>query len=425
MQTLCVIGLMWGDEGKGKITDFLLQNAQVGVRSQGGNNAGHTIVKNNQKYKLSLLPSSVLKPEAHSFLTNGMVIDIDSLMNEINNLKANNIEIKNLYISHQAHIVFPYHIQLDELYEEIKKDNAVATTKKGIGPCYEDKYSRNGIRIEDLFDDASLLIKLKINLEIKNLLFAKYNKKIFQLDELLKLTHKWASFVKPYVVNTSYLLNKLIDENKKVLFEAAQGSMLCVDHGTYPFVTSSSPTPNAISLNAGIPFQKINKVLGVTKAYTTRVGNGPFPTLFENEISHQIRTKGNEFGTVTGRPRKIGWLDLVIIKNNKNLYKIDSIALMLVDVLSGQKTIKVCTHYLLNDKKIEYIPISSELKNVKPVYQELAGWEEDITNIEKFDDLPINCQKFILFIENEIKIKISYISVGPDQKQTIIKESIW
>jgi adenylosuccinate synthase len=421
-----VIGSQWGDEGKGKITDFLASKADVVVRSQGGNNAGHTITFDNKKFALHLVPSGVFNPNIINIMASGMVINPVALFEELNILNKQGINNYRLYISNRAHIVMPYHLDLDELYEELKGEEAVGTTKKGIGPAYMDKVARIGIRVADIIDSNTLLQKIRNNLIFTNMILKANNKKTYSEEILYDEFVKIGKQIEPFVIDTSILLEELIHEGKNILFEGAQGTMLCIDHGTYPFVTSSSPTAASIPLNCGITGNYITDVLGVTKAYTTRVGEGVFPTEFEDETSKKIRITGNEFGTTTRRPRRIGWLDLVVLKHVKRVNGLNGLSIMLLDVLSGIEELKICTSYELNGKTIDYIPANyDEYKKCIPNYINLKGWKEDISKVKSFEELPINCQKYLTTIEEILDIKITVFSVGPDREQTVTLKNIF
>ena len=426
MPRLVIEGTQWGDEGKGKITDYLAQSADVVVRHQGGNNAGHTINYNNQKYALKLIPSGILSSRTKNVLANGVVINPSALIEELEQLKKKGVKNFQLFISNRAHIVMPYHIDIDQgLENKLGKAN-IGTTKKGIGPCYMDKASRIGIRMGDLLNETYLKEKLKLILPIKNDELKNLNLNQYQFEELLTLMLTWKEKLKDYIVDTSILLNSEIEKDSKILFEGAQGCMLCLDHGTYPYVTSSSPTACSVPLNTGIAPRYINQVLGITKAYTTRVGEGPFSSEINDDIAYYIREKGHEYGTVTKRPRRIGWLDTVVINHSKRVSGINSIALMLLDVLGGLKEIKICSKYLLNNKEIDYIPSCLEdYNNCVPIYETLEGWEEDISNCKRYEELPINCKKYLEKIEELTNLPISIISVGPDRDQTIILKDVW
>jgi adenylosuccinate synthase len=423
---IVVIGSQWGDEGKGKITDYLAKKTDVVVRSQGGNNAGHTIIINGKKFALHLIPSGVFNPHIINVMANGMVINPLALVEEISMLEKEGIKDFKLYISNRAHVVMPYHIELDALYEEMKGDKAVGTTKKGIGPAYIDKISRVGIRICDLINPQVFKTKLKQSLNHANMLLSANNKQVFEFDYIYTEYTKAAEIIKKYVADTSVLLNNLIEDDKNILFEGAQGNMLCIDHGTYPYVTSSSPTAASVPLNCGIAPKNITDVFGVTKAYTTRVGAGVFPTEFEDETAKTIRNVGKEYGTTTKRPRRIGWLDLVVLKHFKRINGLDHIGITLLDVLTGIKSLKICVSYNLDGNEIDYIPADySEYERCIPNYITLPGWTEDITKIKGYLDLPINCRNYLKVIEEQLKTKVTIISVGPDRQQTVTLKNIF
>lgn len=422
MNSLVIVGTGWGDEGKGKITDYLSKKFDICVRFQGGNNAGHTIKFNNNKYALNLIPSGIFNQNIQNIMSNGMVIDLKALVNEIDILKSKGFDCENLHISDRAHVLFPYHIQLDEIFENIKGNDKVGTTKKGIGPCYTDKAMRIGIRIGDLLNKDSFYKKLSQNVEYVNKLLSIFNSKTFDVNELYNEYTSYANIIKPHIKDTSLFLMNALNENKKILFEGAQGIMLCLDHGTYPYVTSSSPSAASVALNCGIPPQSIQKVLGITKSYATRVGEGVFPTELFSDISNTIRETAHEYGTTTGRARRIGWLDTVVLKHGKRISGITDLAITLLDVLTGFEKLKICTSYMLDGKEIDYIPSTiEEFNKCKPVYIELDGWYEDISNVKSFNNLPKNAKNYIHKIEEITGINVSIISVGPDRKQTIEK----
>lgn len=422
MNSLVIVGTGWGDEGKGKITDYLSKKFDICVRFQGGNNAGHTIKFNNNKYALNLIPSGIFNQNIQNIMSNGMVIDLKALVNEIDILKSKGFDCENLHISDRAHVLFPYHIQLDEIFENIKGNDKVGTTKKGIGPCYTDKSMRISLRIGDLLNKDSFYKKLSQNVEYVNKLLSIFNSKTFDVNELYNEYTSYANIIKPHIKDTSLFLMNALNENKKILFEGAQGIMLCLDHGTYPYVTSSSPSAASVALNCGIPPQSIQKVLGITKSYTTRVGEGVFPTELFSDISNTIRETAHEYGTTTGRARRIGWLDTVVLKHGKRISGITDLAITLLDVLTGFEKLKICTSYMLDGKEIDYIPSTiEELNKCKPVYIELDGWYEDISNVKSFNNLPKNAKNYIHKIEEITGINVSIISVGPDRKQTIEK----
>ncbi len=420
-----VEGLQWGDEGKGKLTDYLAQHMDIVVRHQGGNNAGHSLVVNGVRYALKTLPSGIISPKIINVIANGCVVNLVSMLEEINTLKKQGITQFNLYISNRAHIIMPYHLDLDGAYEEMLSNNKIGTTKKGIGPCYMDKASRLGIRVGDILEEDYLKERLKNVLPIKNAELKMLGKKEYTVEELFTTYSKIGKELKDHIIDTSLFLTNAINDNKNILFEGAQGAMLCIDNGTYPFVTSSSPLANSVSINASIPAKSIDKVIGIMKAYTTRVGSGPFVTELNNETGDKIREIGHEYGTVTKRPRRIGYLDLVVVKNSIRISGVDYISVMLLDVLTGINPLKVCVAYELDGKEIDYIPSTiSEVNRCKPIYITLASWNEDITKIKKYDDLPINAKNYIETIEKYTNTKVAFISVGPGRDETIIKEEI-
>ena len=428
MKTVAVVGSKWGDEGKGKVIDFLATQADVVVRGQGGNNAGHTLVVDGKKFALRLIPSGILNPNTINVIGNGIVFDPKGFFEEIEMLESNGISTKNIKISDRAHIVFPYHKELDGLAEEARGDNKIGTTKKGIGPCYMDKTERSGIRVCDLMDKEIFAKKLKLQVDAKNkLVTGVYGKEaMFDFDEIYNEFIVYAEKMRPYVEDTTVIVYDAIKANKKVLFEGAQGTLLDLDLGTYPFVTSSHPTSGGFAVGAGVGPNMIKDVVGIVKAYTTRVGEGPFVTELFDETGERIRTQGREFGTVTGRARRCGWFDAVIVKYAARVNGITSISFMLLDVLTGFDKIKICTAYKMGDKIINNFPASLEdLAKCEPVYEELDGWNEDLTNIEKFEDLPENAKKYIARIEELIDVNIDLVSVGPNRTQTIIRRNIF
>ena len=428
MKTVAVVGSQWGDEGKGKVIDFLATQADVVVRGQGGNNAGHTLVVDGKKFALRLIPSGILNPNTINVIGNGIVFDPKGFFEEISMLESNGISTKNIKISDRAHIVFPYHKELDGLAEEARGDNKIGTTKKGIGPCYMDKTERSGIRVCDLMDKEIFAKKLKLQIEAKNkIVTGVYEKEaMFDFDEIYNEFIGYAEKMKPYVDDTTVIVYDAIKANKKVLFEGAQGTLLDFDLGTYPFVTSSHPTSGGFAVGAGVGPNMIKDVVGIVKAYTTRVGEGPFVTELFDETGERIRVQGHEFGTVTGRARRCGWFDAVIVKYAARVNGLTSISFMLLDVLTGFDKIKICTAYKMGDKIVNNFPASLEdLAKCEPVYEELDGWNEDITKVEKFEDLPENAKKYISRIEELIDVNIDLVSVGPNRNQTIIRRNIF
>jgi len=410
MSSVVVVGTQWGDEGKGKITDFLSKQAEVVARYQGGDNAGHTIVFNDTKYKLHLIPSGIFYSDKTCVIGNGMVVNPKSLVTELAYLHERGVSTDNLRISNRAHVILPYHQLQDKLEEDAKGDAKVGTTLKGIGPCYMDKAARIGIRIADLLDKEVFAEKLKTVLAIKNRMFVKmYEVDAIEFDDIFEEYYAYGQQFAKYVCDTSVVLNNALDEEQKVLFEGAQGVLLDIDHGTYPFVTSSNAASGGVSSGAGIGPSKIHHVVGVCKAYTSRVGDGPFPTQLDDEIGHTIREVGKEYGTTTGRPRRVGWFDSVSI-----------------DVLTGLETLKICTAYEFEGKLLdEYPPNFRVLEQCKPVFEELPGWTEDITGIRKFEDLPVNAQNYVKRIEALTGIELLTFSVGPAREQSVILRDIY
>jgi len=427
MTSVVVVGSQWGDEGKGKITDFLSEKADVVARYQGGDNAGHTIKFNGDTYKLHLIPSGIFYKEKICVLGNGMVINPKSLVEEINYLKEKNISVDNLKISNRAHVILPYHIKMDQLEEEKKGMNKIGTTKKGIGPAYMDKMARVGIRMADLLDKEVFKEKLEQNLAEKNLLFTKvYGTEEMKLEDIFEEYYNYGQQVKDYVCDTSVVLNNALDEGRKVLFEGAQGVMLDIDQGTYPFVTSSNPVAGGVTIGSGVGPSKINYVVGVAKAYTTRVGDGPFPTELKNEIGDQIRETGREYGTTTGRPRRVGWFDSVVVRHARRVSGITDLSLNSIDVLTGIPTLKICVAYRYKGELLHEFPASLKvLAECEPVYEELPGWTEDITGCRTLEDLPANARYYIERVSELTGIPLSIFSVGPDRNQTNVVRNIY
>ena len=427
MSSVVVVGTQWGDEGKGKITDFLSENAEVIARYQGGDNAGHTIVIEDTKYKLHLIPSGIFYPEKISVIGNGVVINPKSLVKELAYLHDAGIVTDNLRISDRAHVILPYHIKLDQLQEDAKGDKKIGTTIKGIGPAYMDKAARVGIRIADLLDKNIFKERLKINLEQKNREFVKmYECDPIAFDDVFEEYYEYGQQIKKYVTDTSVILNDALDAGKRVLFEGAQGVMLDIDQGTYPYVTSSNPVAGGVTIGSGVGPSKITKVVGVCKAYTSRVGDGPFPTELNDEIGHQIREVGHEYGTTTGRPRRVGWFDSVVMRHSRRVSGLTNLSLNSIDVLSGLDEVKICVAYDLDGERIDYYPASLEtLQRCKPIYETLPGWSEDITSVRHLDDLPEAAKNYVRRVSELVGVKISTFSVGPGREQTNILESVW
>lgn len=427
MSSVVVVGTQWGDEGKGKITDFLSENAEVIARYQGGNNAGHTIKFNEETYKLHLIPSGIFNKEKISVIGNGMVVDPKALVAELAYLHEKGITTDNLRISNRAHVILPYHLKLDEVEELRKGDNKIGTTKKGIGPAYMDKAARVGIRIADLLDREVFEEKLEQNLAEKNRLFERiYEVEGFKKEDILDEYYEYGQQIKQYVCDTSVVLNDALDEGRRVLFEGAQGVMLDIDQGTYPFVTSSNPVAGGVTIGSGVGPSKITHVVGVCKAYTSRVGDGPFPTELHDEIGNQIREVGREYGTTTGRPRRVGWFDSVVVRHARRVSGLTDLSLNSIDVLTGIKTLKICTAYRYNDEVITEYPASLKvLAQCEPIYEELPGWTEDITAVKSLDELPVNARHYVERVTQLTGIPLSTFSVGPDRTQTNVVRSPW
>ena len=422
MTTTVVLGAQWGDEGKGKVTDFFASSADYVVRFQGGNNAGHTIVVGDEKLALSLTPSGVLYPECVPVIGSGCVVDLDFLKKELEMLNSKNVSTKKLAISANAHLILPYHKLLDELIEESLGKDKIGTTKKGIGPCYSDKIQRCGIRVQDLLDDEVFAQKVNKNLEEKNQILTKiYGRDPLDPNEIINEFKSYKDIVTNHIKDTSLMISNAIKSNKNILFEGAQGTLLDIDHGTYPFVTSSNTSSGNAAIGSGVGPLSLNKIVGVTKAYISRVGSGPFITEQENEIGDYLIEKGAEFGVVTGRRRRCGWLDLISLKYSVRVNTLTELFITKLDVLSGLDEIKLCVGYKNGDEVISDYPYQqSILYNAQPVYETFEGWEEDITSIKNFEELPQNAKKYINAIENFIEIPITFISVGPERKQNIV-----
>jgi len=422
LSTTVVLGAQWGDEGKGKVTDFFASSADLVVRFQGGNNAGHTIVVGEDKIALSLTPSGVLYPNCVPVIGSGCVVDLGFLKKELEMLNEKNISTKNLALSANAHVIMPYHKILDELIEESLGDKKIGTTKKGIGPCYADKIQRYGIRVQDLLDDSVFAEKLNSNLNEKNKLLTKiYNHDPLSADEIIEEFTEYKEMVQQHISDTSLLVSKAIKENKSILFEGAQGTLLDIDHGTYPFVTSSNTSAANAATGSGIGPLNLDRVVGVTKAYISRVGSGPFITEQKNETGDYLIEKGAEFGVVTGRRRRCGWLDLISLKYSVRVNSLSELFITKLDVLSGLEEIQLGVGYKYNDEILTDYPYDQKVAHeAEPIYETMQGWDEDITSIDKFEDLPSNAQKYIKAIEDFIGVPITFISVGPERNQNII-----
>ncbi len=421
---IVVVGTQWGDEGKGKITNYLSQKVDVVVRYQGGDNAGHSIQFGGNRYALHVIPSGVFNPNIKNVLGNGVVINPKTFLNEVKNLKEEGFDCKNLYISDRAHVIFDYNRELDGLNEEELGNKKIGTTKKGIGPTYTDKMARCGIRVGDFVsDDFEKMYKNILN--IKNEEIKRLNGNIINVDESYNEYQMIANEIRPYVVDTIELLNNEVKDGKKLLFEGAQGALLDIDFGTYPYVTSSNPSGGGVCIGSGVGPTSIKEIIGVAKSYSTRVGEGAFPTEFEDEIAKNIRETAHEYGTTTKRPRRIGWLDGVVLRYSCMINGLTGLSLMLLDVLTGIKTLKVCTGYYLGDKIIHTIPSRIvDFEKVVPIYEELPGWNEDLSNIKVYEDLPENAKNYIAFIEKITGVPVVIISVGADATQTIVRKNI-
>ncbi|NPV42591.1 MAG: adenylosuccinate synthase [Firmicutes bacterium] len=427
MSAIVIVGTQWGDEGKGRITDYLAQKAHMVVRYQGGNNAGHTVKVDDQEYRLHLIPSGILHQNKICVIGNGVVIDPISLVEEINDLKNRGINVDNLKISDRAHLIMPYHKLLDSLSEDRRGEDDIGTTRRGIGPAYMDKAERTGIRVIDLMDRDIFEAKLEANLKAKNYLLERvYGRNGLNKEEILDKYLSSIEVLKDYVTDTSVVIYNALKEGKNVLFEGAQGTLLDIDHGTYPYVTSSHPISGGVCIGAGIGPTFIDKVIGVVKAYTTRVGKGPFPTELHDDTGNYIRERGYEYGTTTGRPRRCGWLDVVIIRYAIRLSGLTSIAITKLDTLSGLDVVKICTGYKYKGRIINDFPASLKvLGECEPVYEEMAGWNEDITGIRCYDDLPPNAKNYLNRITELCDIDISFISIGPKRSQGIALDPLF
>lgn len=425
LKSLVVVGAQWGDEGKGKITNYLSERADIVVRYQGGNNAGHTVKFNGKEFHLQTIPSGIFNKSTLNIIANGMVVNPLALYDEMSGLIKAGFDCKNLVVSSRANLDLDYHLALDGLKEAYLKDKKIGTTKKGIGPCYTDKVSRNGIRFSDFIRDDFDKIYEEHLIE-KNEEILKYNGQIIDLKTSLAKYHDVKKMLKPLVKDNVSILEKAKEENKKILFEGAQGAMLDVDFGTYPYVTSSNTTSGGAVSGSGIGLGYIEGVLGIVKAYTTRVGEGPFVTEQNNEFGNIIREKAHEYGVVTHRPRRVGYLDLVQLNFSKNINGFKYIALMLLDILGNMNDIKVCVAYKLDGKEIDYYPADlDELARVEPVYKTFKSWKGDISSCRRFEELPCEAKDYIRFIENYLKVKAVLISVGPSKEQTIFTEEIF
>jgi adenylosuccinate synthase len=423
MSCVIVVGTQWGDEGKGKIVDLLTEHAEVVVRFQGGNNAGHTLVVNREQFILHLIPSGILHPEKKCLIGNGVVVDLEVLLQEMTALRERGVSLSsvNLAISEKAHLILPYHKHLDLAREAAKGKNSIGTTGRGIGPCYEDKVARVGVRMVDLLDREAFLDKVRENLKEKNFIFEHFFK-IDPIDpeSIFQTFLPLADFFRPYAANVSLLIDEAIRAGKNVLFEGAQGTHLDVDHGTYPYVTSSNPVAGSVCAGAGLGPTKIRSVVGLVKAYTTRVGGGPFPAELTDDTGLLLRERGGEYGATTGRPRRCGWLDTVVLRDSARLNGLTHLALTKLDVLSGLKTLKICTAYACEDRQLHQMPaLLKDLERCRPVYEEMEGWADSLQGIRRFEDLPPAAQRYIRRIEELVGVPAGIISVGPGREETL------
>ena len=423
MATVALVGTQWGDEGKGKVIDILAAKADMVVRAQGGNNAGHTVVSGGVTYKLRLVPSGILYENCDCVIAGGVVIDPKALLGELDDIKAKGVKIDRLHIDERAHIILPYHLKLDALSEKARGGKDIGTTGRGIGPCYTDRAERSGIRMYDFIHPEIFKAKLFDRVATKNkIITAVYGGEALDAQAIFDEYKEYAKQLEKFVCDTSVLVYDAIKGGKSVLLEGAQGTLLDLGCGTYPYVTSSHPISGGFCVGAGIGPTAIDESLGIAKAYTTRVGKGPFPTELDDEIGETIRRVGAEFGTVTGRPRRCGWLDAVILKFAVRVNGLTALALNKLDTLSGLKELKVCVAYDTDKGRTEHFPADIDfLAHCTPVYETLPGWSEDITGIKKFEDLPVNAQKYVEYVEKHIGCRISMIGVGPDRNQCIYR----
>ncbi len=427
MTAIVLLGAQWGDEGKGKATDLLGEKVDYVVRYQGGNNAGHTVVTGDQKYALHLLPSGILSPDVIPVIGNGVVIDPSVLFEEIKGLNERGIDTSKLKISTNAHLITPYHRTIDKVSERFLGKSKIGTTGRGIGPAYADKINRIGIRVQDLFDPSILKQKVEGALRDKNQILIKvFNRKGLEVDDVVNEYLGYAELLRPFVTDTSLLLNQALDQGKNILLEGSQGTLLDVDHGTYPFVTSSNPTAGGACTGSGIGPTRISRVIGIVKAYTTRVGSGPFPTELFDEDGEKLRSIGGEVGVTTGRARRCGWYDALIARYAVRVNGLTDLFLTKLDVLTGWEKIPVCVAYEVDGKRVEELPASqSDFHHAKPIYELLPGWSEDISQAKSLDQLPQNAKAYVRYLEEISGAPVSAVGVGPERDQTIsIRELI-
>jgi adenylosuccinate synthase len=426
MSVLAVIGGQWGDEGKGKVVDLLTGRAHVVARYQGGDNAGHTVINPKGKFKMHLIPSGIFNPDVTCLIGNGMVLNPQRLLDEMNTLREQGISLERLHISEGAHVILPFHLLFDGLEEETRGNGSIGTTRRGIGPAYTDKATRIGIRMVDLLEEEILLSRLTYLVNTKNRILTKvYGQPPLSLHEIYLKYLEYGRQLAPYITDVRRILSEALHTGKNILLEGAQGVMLDIDFGTYPYVTSSSPSVGGACTGLGIPPWAIQRVLAVSKAYCTRVGAGPFPTEAEEETGKRIRKRGNEFGTTTGRPRRCGWFDAVAVRYVAEINGVNSLAITKVDVLDEEPILRICTGYRLNDTVVNHVPLSTLLwQSLTPVYEELPGWQTSTRQIRAFEDLPSETRSFLDRIEQVIGVPISIISVGPGREETIIRRAV-
>ena len=426
MPAIVLVGAQWGDEGKGKATDLLGSDVDYVVKFNGGTNAGHTIVIEGEKYALHLLPSGILTPTCTPVIGNGVVIDLAVLFEEIDGLEARGVDTSRLLVSANAHIIAPYNRVLDKVTERFLGSRKIGTTGRGIGPTYADKMSRTGIRVQDLFDEKILRQKVEAALEFKNQVLAKiYNRRAIEVDEVVEELLGYAARLRPMVADTSLVLEQALNEGKTVLMEAGQATLLDVDHGTYPFVTSSNATSGGACTGSGIPPTRVDRVIAILKAYSTRVGEGPFPTELHDDLGEFLRKTGAEYGTTTGRPRRCGWVDTVVGRYATRINGVTDFVITKLDVLTGLEKVPVCVAYDVEGVRHDEMPVNqTDFHHAVPVYEELDGWWEDISSCRTFDDLPVNAQRYVLRVEELIGARVSAIGVGPGRDQIVSRHSL-
>lgn len=422
MPAIVLVGAQWGDEGKGKATDLLGSGVDYVVKFNGGNNAGHTVVIGDQKYALHLLPSGILSPGCTPVIANGVVIDLAVLIEELDGLEARGVDVSKLQVSANAHVIPPYNRVLDRVTERFLGSRKIGTTGRGIGPTYADKMNRVGIRVQDLYDESILRQKIEAALATKNQLLVKiYNRRAVEVEEVMEELLRHAERIRPMVTDTALELNEALDRGETVLFEAGQATLLDVDHGTYPFVTSSNATSGGACTGSGVAPTRVDRVIGIFKAYTTRVGEGPFPTELEDENGQFLRDAGHEYGTTTGRPRRCGWADVVIGRFAQRINGITDMVITKLDVLTGLETIPVCVAYDVQGTRFDEMPVNqSDFHHARPVYEELPGWTEDITGCRSFEELPVNAQRYVRRLEELMGSRVSVVGVGPGRDQSIV-----